>query len=76
MARSFMDNIPLSVTPHPDDAESLARARRKLQLALDAQAHRERAIVAGTATVEMIEAALRDRYLSRALAGPRLTVRR
>ena len=71
-----MDNIPLSVTPHPDDAESLARARRKLQLALDAQAHRERAIVAGTATVEMIEAALRDRYLSRALAGPRLLSRR
>ena len=70
-----MDNIPRHITPHPDDAESLARARRKLQLALDAQAHRERAIVAGTATDEMIETALRNRYLSRALAGPRLTVR-
>ena len=68
--------IPACVTPHPDDAESLARARRKLQLALDAQAHRERAIVAGTATDEMIETALRNRYLSRALAGPRLLLRR
>ena len=76
MARSFMDNIPLSVTPRPEDAEALARARQHLAEKLDRHAHLERAIVAGTATVEMIEAALRDRYLSRALAGPRLFLRR
>jgi hypothetical protein len=39
--------------------------------AIEMQRHREQAIVAGTATTEMIEAALAARHLSCVLSGPR-----
>jgi hypothetical protein len=62
--------IPLHITPGPDDADGLARERAALASRMDQQAHRERAIVAGTASVRMIEEAIADKHLSRVLAGP------
>lgn len=62
--------IPLHIAPSAEDAESLVRASARLASELAQQAHREQAIVAGTASVPMIEAAIADKHLSRVLAGP------
>jgi hypothetical protein len=59
-----------TITPRPEDTERLAHRVAAFAAALDQQAHRERAIVAGTASTAMIDAAIRDKHLSRVLAGP------
>jgi hypothetical protein len=66
-----MMHLPLKITPSARDIEMLARARLQFATRRERQAHRERAIVAGTATDDMIDAALADKSLSRVLAGPR-----
>lgn len=62
--------IPLHISPGPDDRDGLNRERAALASRLEQQAHRERAIVAGTASRAMLEAAIADKHLSRVLAGP------
>jgi len=62
--------VPAHITPRPEDTEALARARAQLESRLEHQAHRERAVVAGTASMAMLDAAIEDKYLSRVLAGP------
>ena len=63
--------IPYGMTPRPEARAALERKRAAFAAAVDRQYWRERRIVAGTASVETIEAALEFRHLSRVLAGPR-----
>jgi hypothetical protein len=62
--------IPLHIAPSLEDAEALKRARLQLADKLDRHAWRERRIVNGQASPETIDATLRNRHLSRVLAGP------
>ena len=62
--------IPAHITPGPNDVADLNARREALASRLDQQAHRERAIVAGTASTAMLDAAIADKHLSRVLAGP------
>jgi hypothetical protein len=58
------------ITPTIDCAATLAAKRADFSAQVERQAHRERAIVAGTATMAMIDAAIAEKHLSRVLAGP------
>lgn len=62
--------IPLHITPGPDDVATLGYRRAVLDCALEQQAHRERAILAGTASHAMIDKAIENKHLSRVMAGP------
>lgn len=62
--------IPATVTPSAEDIEALARARLQLADELDRHKYRERRIVSGVASPQTIDCVLRNRHLSRVLAGP------
>lgn len=62
--------IPAHIAPGPDDVAALARKRAELDAKLDRHGWRERRIVAGSASTETVDVVLRNRHLSRVLAGP------
>lgn len=63
--------IPLRIAPGPEDMADLNARRAALADQLDRHGWRERRIVAGNASPETIDCVLRNRHLSRVLAGPR-----
>lgn len=63
--------LPFSLPPLADDVALLNFRRAVLDCKLAAHAARESRIVAGNASPETIDWVLRDRHLSRVLAGPR-----
>lgn len=62
--------MPAHIEPGPDDVAALARKRAELDAKLDRHGWRERRVVLGVASPETIDCVMRNRHLSRVLAGP------
>lgn len=61
----------MNYSPTQQDAASLERKRAELADKLDRHAWRERRVVSGTASAATVDCVMRNRHLSRVLAGPR-----
>ncbi len=62
--------MPAFIAPGPEDRAALDRKRAELADRLEAHEARERRIVLGVASEATIDCVMRNKHLSRVLAGP------